>query len=192
MKGASSPLCELQQRFAQYKEEVRNRESSYPPSKLALRRSEKQESNVRNTLNRPNPKLITAYLNTEYRIASSPFPALKIGQYSEGLSRIMAQFEVNRAVLITGDNPFSTEASSEDNEIARTKLYIHLSEYVAVSVDVLNVDPAGGWPDEVGYLALGLEKEWGREVARSFGQIAFVYIGADAVPELVLTETQEC
>lgn len=146
---------------------------------------------MHNTLNRPNPKLVTAYLNTEYRIASSPFPTLKIGQYSEGLAKIMAQFEAKQAVLITADNPFSMEANSEANEIARTNLYIRLSEYVAVSVDVINVDPAGGWPDELGYLALGLEKEWGREVARSFGQIAFVYIGADAVPELVLTETHE-
>lgn len=147
---------------------------------------------MHNGPNRQDPKLITAYLNTEYRIASSPFPTLKVGQYSEGLAKIMAQFEVKQAVLITGDNPFSTEASSEANEIARTKLYIHLSEYVAVSVDAVNVDPAGGWPDEVGYLALGLEKEWGRKVARSFRQIAFVYIGTDAVPELVLTETHGC
>lgn len=42
------------------------------------------------------------------------------------------------------------------------------------------------WPTERSYFALGLALEPAKEIGIQFGQDAIVWVGADAVPQLIL------
>ena len=46
--------------------------------------------------------------------------------------------------------------------------------------------PAGAWPRELSYFALGIDEGAARQLGRRFDQDAVVWAGADAVPKLLL------
>lgn len=135
---------------------------------------------------RNTPELILAYQNAEYRVGGETPFTLKIGQRSEELAALMASTGVSCAALITGDNPYSTPRDPKTNREVQESLEARLSDRGAVLVDAVGVDPAGSWPGEVGYLALGLDLAWAKALSCAFGQNAFIFADADAVPTLVL------
>lgn len=130
--------------------------------------------------------LVKAYQNAEYRVIGEyPF-TLRIGVRSEELANVMAATGAKTVAVITADNPYSFKRDSKENSEARATLQIRLTDHVETLVPAIGVDPSGAWPGEEGYLALDLSFGWAKAIACMFGQNAFVFAEADAVPTLVL------
>jgi hypothetical protein len=53
-------------------------------------------------------------------------------------------------------------------------------------IDGDGADPSGQWPAERSYLAFGIDADAARELGRRFQQDAVIWIGKDAIPQLLL------
>jgi hypothetical protein len=128
-----------------------------------------------------------AYRLATYSVFAYPRIDLRIGVYSQALADCMAAGAASSAALITGDNPFGNQQDERSNAEAILSLHAQLSLYGAPDNIYLawGTDPYGEWPTEKGYLMLGLSLETASLIARRFNQNALVFIGQDAVPQLV-------
>ncbi|SCY09242.1 Protein of unknown function [Nitrosospira sp. Nl5] len=138
--------------------------------------------------------LIAAYRAAAYRIKPGLEPGcdaiiLRVGHYSEPLSRLFAASGHQCAAFITACNPFSMPQSDEQNVAASARLYDKLNRQLGNAGRIREgegCDPAGAWPGEKSFLALGLDLETSRALGGEFGQNAIVWADADAIPRLVL------
>jgi hypothetical protein len=130
---------------------------------------------------------IEAYLETHYRVGISPdVLVLRIGQHSPELASRYEQDSCDCALFITAFNPFGRKQDDADNQVA----HAHLGEKLRGVADHLiegdGADPTGQWPAERSYLAFGIDADAAQELGRHFKQDAVVWIGRDAVPQLLL------
>lgn len=140
-----------------------------------------------------SPDLIAAYRATRYRVtAAAGFGtgtiALRIDEYSEPLSRLLAASDHRCAAFITACNPFSVPQNHAHNLAACMRLRDKLA-CLAQAGPILEgkgCDPSGAWPAEKSYFVLGLDLETSRALGREFGQNAIVWTGPDAIPRLIL------
>lgn len=138
--------------------------------------------------------LIAAYRATVYRVkpgmgSDGDAIILRVGQYSEPLSRLFAASGHQCAAFITASNPFSVPQSDEENLAACARLYDRLQRQLGNAGRIREgegCDPTGAWPGEKSFLALGLDFETSQALGREFGQNAVVWAGSDAIPRLVL------
>lgn len=131
--------------------------------------------------------LIRAFRETEYRVGQGPDAiVLRIDERSEELSRLYAASGCGCAVFITAYNPFSETRSVETNLSAHARLRAKLASLTPDVIEGAGADPAGAWPEEKSFLALGVDLETAKELGSQFGQNAIVWIGEDRVPKLVL------
>ena len=130
---------------------------------------------------------IEAYLDTHYRVGVGPDAfVLQVGQHSPALALRYAAIGSDCAVFITAFNPFGQKQDDAANEAAHARLGKQLraaSDHVSEGE---GADPAGQWPVEKSFLAFGIDAEAARELGRHFEQDAVVWIGKDAVPQLLL------
>jgi hypothetical protein len=130
--------------------------------------------------------LITAYRATRYRVFASPDFELAVGQRSDALADLYRKHAASSAAFLTAWNP----EGNLQNESANREAFARLQERVtSLSVKVISgfgEDPDGAWAGEESLLALGLGREIACEIGAEFRQNAIVWVGADAVPELIL------
>lgn len=127
-----------------------------------------------------------AYRATHYRVlAPQPF-TLRIGVTSEALSDLYRGNHVREAAFLTAWNPFSVTASEVENCRAQRLLAERLGSVAVAVLPGLGIDPASGHPGEESLLALGLPRDSAIRLAQDFRQNALVWIGPDAMPELIL------
>jgi len=133
------------------------------------------------------PALVAAYLAANYRVlgAEAPF-VLHVDVPSAPLAAFHAAHRVTCSALLTACNPASIPRSADVNAAAHRRLEAWLSGTGLQWVDAIGEDPAGTWAAEASVLVPGLEREAGERLARDFGQNAFVWAGADALPRLLL------
>lgn len=132
-------------------------------------------------------ELVAAYSVTEYRVTSNEqIFVLRIGQRSNELARAFELTGKDGATFITAENPFSQSTSAEENAANQANLYKDLAATGAVIMDGSGQGKDPAWPAEAGYLAIGISREQALEFGRKYQQNATVWIGPDAVPELVL------
>ena len=62
----------------------------------------------------------------------------------------------------------------------------YLGNQAVALFDAEGADPSGNWSSEHGFLVLGLELEDAKGVGVFFRQNAIVWVGQDAVPQLVM------
>jgi hypothetical protein len=130
---------------------------------------------------------IIAYQNTIYMINSDVEKiAFKIGFHSNELKNLFFFKKQTCALFITRFNPYGEMQKSEENTICNQKLFSDLKEKTKLVYNGQGADPAGEWPPEDSFLALGINLELSKELGRKYFQDAIVWIGEDAVPELVL------
>lgn len=133
------------------------------------------------------PKLIEAYRGTLFRCGEgSDAFVLRIGAYSHPLADLYVSAGVSSAAFLTAFNPRSEAQSADVNAVAHARLGAELAAAGYRLVEGAGEDPQGHWPAELSYLVLGIELEAAQEVGRRYGQNAIVWVGADAVPTLVL------
>ena len=130
---------------------------------------------------------IEAYLDTHYRVGVGPDAfVLRIGQQSPGLALRYAAIGSDCALFITAFNPLGQEQDDAANQTAHARLGAQLREVSDHVFEGDGADPSGQWPAERSYLAFGIDADAARELGRSFQQDAVVWIGKDAVPQLLL------
>ncbi len=130
---------------------------------------------------------IEAYLDTHYRvgIGLDAF-VLRIGEHSPELALRYSAIGSDCALFITAFNPLGQEQGDAANEVAHVRLGELLREASDHVIEGEGADPAGKWPAERSYLAFGIDADAARELGRHFKQDAVVWIGKDAIPQLLL------
>ncbi len=130
--------------------------------------------------------LIQAFHETEYRVAGDQPFTLRIGQVSPELQALQSRRRSEPCAYITACNPFSQTVSPSENASRHAQLGAELSKRGLVHIEGIGQHPTNGWPGEPSYLIVGLDLEAARTLGNRLEQNAIVWIGADAVPELVL------
>ena len=128
--------------------------------------------------------LSEAYRAAEYHVLSTHPFVMKVGEYSSGFARLQTVTGAECAIFITASNPFSVPQSEKSNDAANKELRKSLGGGTYQGV---GRSAAGDWPEEKSFLAFGYEyPDTGYELARQFGQNAFLWIDERCTPLLLI------
>ena len=133
-----------------------------------------------------DPSTIHSYVETEYRVFGvSPF-ILKVGQVSLELSAAHKLREVNCSAFLTACNPLSQEFDDLANASRQAEFAHELKAQGLTFERGIGIHPSNNWPGEDSFLVFGLSLEDAKRNAARLEQNAFIWNGADAVPQLIL------
>jgi hypothetical protein len=133
------------------------------------------------------PDKLAAYEATHYRIGmDAKAPVLRIGVRSDELARMHAEAGVACSLFITAWNPLGAQRPDAENQAAHEELRAELAARAPRIVEGAGGEPGSDWPEERSFLALGIDEAEAGRLGRRFRQDAVVWIGADAVPKLLL------
>lgn len=130
---------------------------------------------------------LRAYLATEYRLGHTNADiVLRIGERSQRLAELFARCGVTCGAFITAYNPHGTQQAAELNAAAHAELIRAISVHDLETLEGAGSEPGTDWEAELSLFALGLELEPAREIGIRFGQDAIVWVGPNAIPQLIL------
>ena len=130
---------------------------------------------------------IEAYLKTNYRFGEGlDAVTLQINRLSAELARVYASSGITCGVFITAYNPLGEARNIETNDAANESLAADLAALSTRVIEGAGADPSGSWPEERSLFALGIDLEVARSLGARYRQDAIVWVGADAVPKLIL------
>ena len=138
-----------------------------------------------------HPEKVRAYLATSYRIGHTAQDiVLTIGQRSDRLAALFASSDVDCGAFLTAYNPRGTQQSDAANDSAHAQLAAQL-QGLGQGLGLQAIEGSGSeegtdWPAEKSYFAMGLDLETSKTIGTHFDQDAIVWVGADAVPQLIL------
>ena len=134
-----------------------------------------------------HPDKVRAFLATDYRLGHTDQDiVLTIGKHSERLAALFADNGVICGAFLTAYNPRSTVQSDKANHQGHAELASKLQELVLQAIEGSGSEKGTKWPAEKSYFAFGLALEPARAIGTQFDQDAIVWVGKQAVPELVL------
>lgn len=134
-----------------------------------------------------NEDKVRAYIATDYYVRSDEKEfVLKIGLISLDIKDVYAIKKQNCALFITAFNPYGEQQDDEANFAAHQRLGAQLRSLTSHVYEGQGADPHGNWPAELSYLALGINRETAEMLGQQAHQDAVVWIGPDALPELLL------
>jgi hypothetical protein len=134
-----------------------------------------------------HPEKVRAYLATDYRIGHTAQDiVLTIGKRSERLAAVFATYDVDCGAFLTGYNPQGTVQADAANDRAHDELAAKLQALGLQAIEGSGSEEGTDWPSEKSYFALGLGLDPAKEIGTHFDQDAIVWVGADAVPQLIL------
>jgi hypothetical protein len=134
-----------------------------------------------------HPEKVRAYLATSYRLGhTSDDIVLSIGEHSERLAALFASSGVDCGAFLTAFNPRGTVQPDAFNECAHVELADLLRLHGTAAIEGSGSEEGTDWPAEKSWFALGLELEPSKAIGRHFDQDAIVWVGPDAVPQLIL------
>ena len=139
-----------------------------------------------------SPELIQAFLETYYRVhqngPDAPPLALRVGEASPDLIALHRTHGVDCSAFLTAFNPFAKKVYDASNLQRQEALKQEVSRHRLVFLPGEGQHPTNGWPAEPSVLVLGLSLEAAKVMGRQYEQAAIVWIGPQAVPELVLLQ----
>ena len=134
-----------------------------------------------------HPDKVRAYMATDYRMGhTSQDIVLTIGQPSARLAAMFADNGVNCGAFLTAYNPRGAVQPDAANDKAHAQLATKLQELGLKAIEGSGSEEGTDWPSEKSYFALGLPLEPAKAIGTHFDQDAIVWVGPDAVPQLVL------
>ncbi len=134
-----------------------------------------------------HPEKVRAYLATDYRLGHADRDiVLTIGQHSERLAKLFTGSGIDCGAFLTAYNPRGTQKSDEANNLAHAQLAARLEGLGLQVIEGSGSEEGTDWPAERSYFALGLALEPAKAIGIHFDQDAIVWVGSDAVPQLVL------
>lgn len=129
---------------------------------------------------------LAAFHATDYRVDVHDHAfVLHIGEHSRALQQLHAAHGVNSSAYLTAWNPFGEIAPSDRNAERQIALRRDLDNLHVPVLSGEGRDPASGWA-EVSVLTLGLSREQAVALGDKYQQLAILFSGPDAVPQLVL------
>lgn len=138
------------------------------------------------TMPQPLPaELIQAFTETDYIVHHEPPFTMNIGQPCPALKALMAEHNALCAAYITAWNPFSQQLSRQKNEARQNEMKADLKMRGLKFIEGIGQHPSNNWPGEPSVLVLDLGIDAAKSLAGHNEQHAFVWVGSDAVPELV-------
>jgi len=130
---------------------------------------------------------IQAYLKTDYRFRDGlDTVTLHIDRRSVELARVYASSGIACGVFITAHNPWGQSQSDGANDAANESLAAELAAASTKVFEGAGADPSGVWPAEKSFFAIGIDLDAARSLGARYKQDAIVWVGADAVPKLIL------
>jgi len=133
------------------------------------------------------PEKRDAYLATNYCLGFGPEAVvLNIGKHSAALAELFTEHRVACGAFITAYNPEGTQQSDETNAQDHAALLQRVVELCHSFIEGVGAGTTGQWPLERSVFAYGMDKASACAVGRQFRQDAIVWVGPDAVPQLVL------
>lgn len=129
-----------------------------------------------------DPDLLKAYLETDYIVSDDPPLMMKIGEQNDDVRILLASFGTDRGAFITAWNPRSTPLKEEDND-DRQATFLGEIELRRLNY-LVGYGERYDWR-EYSYFILGIDREDASALAMQFEQNAYVWVGADGIPELV-------
>ncbi len=134
-----------------------------------------------------HPDKVRAFLATDYRLGhTSQDIVLTIGRRSERLAALFAGNGVDCGAFLTAYNPQSAIQPDAINDRAHAELAAKLQALGLQAIEGSGSEEGTDWPSEKSYFALGLALQPAKEIGTHFDQDAIVWVGADAVPQLIL------
>ncbi len=134
------------------------------------------------------PEKLSAYLGTHFRYSAfGQEITLRVGQHSPETQLLALKLGHDCAVFITAYNPMGTAQPAADNIAANRRLADRLFGMTPHVFDGAGYDPSGNWEAELSFMAFGVDRAVAITLGAGFSQDAVVWIGADAIPELLLT-----
>lgn len=133
-----------------------------------------------------DPRTIQAYLETEYRVRVEPVLTLRVGQANADLLAAHARHEAACSAFLTACNAFSEPVDRASNAARQAGLAEALSGRGLSFLPGFGQHPSGDWPGEDSFLVFGLTLAAAKVLGTQFEQNAFVWSGADGVPQLIL------
>ena len=134
-----------------------------------------------------HPDKVRAYLATDYRIGhTSQDIVLTIGQRSERLAALFDANGVDCGAFLTAYNPQGTVQTDAANDRAHADLAGKLQALGLQAIEGSGSEEGTDWPSEKSFFALGLALDPAKEIGIHFEQDAIVWVGADAIPQLIL------
>lgn len=109
---------------------------------------------------------------------------LRIGAHHPRLARWLDTENCRGAAILTAYNPQAQLCDDSFNEVVQETLLRSLQQLGLRWWPAVNLDPAGKWPPEPGFLVLDIGLHQARWLARLFNQLAFVYVRPDGTPSL--------
>ena len=129
---------------------------------------------------------IQAFLETEYQVfGDSPF-TLRIGEPSSALAAECKRNCAKSSAFITACNPSSKPLDDSTNAERHTSLQRELIERHLAFIEGVGKHPSSGWPGEASFFIFGIDVEIARNLSRRMQQDAFVWVGPDWLPQLIL------
>jgi hypothetical protein len=110
---------------------------------------------------------------------------LNIGKRSERLAVLFAASGVACGAFLTAYNPLGAIQSDEANERGHAELARKLQELELQVIEGSGSQEGTEWPSEKSYFALGLALEPAKAIGIHFHRDAIVWVGPDAVPQLI-------
>ena len=98
----------------------------------------------------------------------------------------MSENGVSCGAFLTAYNPQGTQQSDAANDLAHAKLAQDLTDLGLGMIEGSGSEEGTDWPSERSYFALGLPLEAARKLGTQYRQDAVVWVGANAIPELLL------
>jgi len=134
-----------------------------------------------------HPDKVRAYLASDYRLGHTPQDlVLTIGQHSSRLAALFASGSVNCGAFLTAYNPRGTIQSDAANDLAHAQLAGKIQEFGLKAIEGSGSEEGTEWPSEKSYFALGLALEPSKAIGAHFDQDAIVWVGPDAIPQLIM------
>jgi hypothetical protein len=134
-----------------------------------------------------HPDKVRAYLATDYRLGHTDQDiVLNIGQRSERLAVLFADKGVNCGAFLTAYNPRGALQPEAANHLAHAQLATQLEQLGHEVIAGAGSETGTDWAPEESYFALGLALAPAKAMGTHFDQDAIVWVGPDAVPQLIL------
>ena len=138
----------------------------------------------------PKESLLQKYLASLYcyREAGEE-TVIHVGVRSQELAALQRSRGVPSSAYMTAWNPGSKALEKAENKKRNEELR---REAEALGLEALEGEgrsPARDWCEE-SFLLLGITRERAIALARQYGQVAFLYVGGEGVPELVICEDE--
>lgn len=164
-------------------EEMNTFTVTFPPNRdpLALRHAFRQ----------PKPKrihLCEAYLATDFVFeADGKTYTMRAGEQNVDVRDLLAEHGVQGAAYLTACNPASLSLGEVHNKLAMRALRKDLkrSDKTQAVFDGEGLGRIGAWPPDPSLMVLGISRDWAEQLARRYGQYAFVWVDETGTPALV-------